>query len=101
MGSGNDSDRASRCLAKILAVTLIGYTESVIDAAFSLNGRILATASNEKTVKLWDVADPIHPALAATLTGHTGDVFVIAFSSTGRGLAGSSRDKTVRLWNLS
>jgi WD40 repeat protein len=58
--------------------------------AFSPNGRTLATASNDKTTKLWDVTDPAHPALSATLTAHSGGVDGVAFSPDGRTLATAS-----------
>ena len=65
--------------------------------AFSPDGRVLASASTDKTVHLWDVASrqPL-----ATLTGHKDAVVSVAFSPDGRILASASRDKTVRLWDV-
>jgi hypothetical protein len=57
----------------------------------------LATASADKTVRLWDPASG--QSHGAPLTGHTDAVLGVAFSPDGRLLATAGRDKTVRLWN--
>ena len=74
-----------------------GYVENV---AYSPGGRLVATADDDGTVKLWDVTDPARPRLVATLTGFTSYVFSVAFNRTGTMLAAASGDKTVRLWNI-
>ena len=68
----------------------------VESVAFSPNGKKLAAASHDKTVKVWDVAT----AKRSTLQGHTHAVYSVAFSSDGKTLASASGDKTVRLWEL-
>jgi hypothetical protein len=70
----------------------------VESVAFSPDGRILASGSADKTVRLWDVSSR---QLLATLTGHEESVDSVAFSPDGRLLASGSRDKTVRLWDVS
>jgi WD40 repeat protein len=64
--------------------------------AFSPNGRLLASASNDRTVRLWD---PATGALTQTLEGHSDSVWSVAFSPDGRLLASASHDRTVRLWD--
>jgi WD40 repeat protein len=70
----------------------------VTSVAFSPDGRLLASGSYDKTIKLWDVATG---SLVRTLSGHTDDVYSVAFSPDGRLLASGSGDETIRLWDIS
>ena len=84
-----------------LATPLHGHTGAVYLTTFSPNGRLLATASYDRTVRLWNVTDPTRPKpLGKPLTGHTSWVSSAVFSPDGRTLAGAGDDGTVRLWDV-
>ncbi|WP_405892816.1 hypothetical protein OG272_06470 [Streptomyces sp. NBC_00104] len=73
-----------------------GHTESVEAVAFDPDGRTLATAGADHSVKLWDTATE---QLLRTLRGHTDAVTAVAFSPDGRTLATAGADHSVKLWN--
>jgi WD40 repeat protein len=65
--------------------------------AFSPDGTRLATASYDRTVKIWDATTG---QLLHTLEGHTDWVHSVAFSPDGRWLASSSWDRTAKIWDV-
>jgi WD40 repeat protein len=71
----------------------------VYSAAFSLDGRTLASGGRDGRVCLWDLAAPPGGALASPqrLTGHDHQLFAMTFSPDGRLLASRSIDGTIRL----
>jgi WD40 repeat protein len=73
------------------------HRNSVIALAFDPNGRVLASASSDTTVILWDV--PSFRPLRV-LKGHTRQVRAVGFSSDGQRLATASADGSLRLWDV-
>jgi WD40 repeat protein/serine/threonine protein kinase len=78
-------------------VSLGHHRLTVRSLCFSPRGDLLASASEDHTVKLWNVLKTNEDPL--TLLGHTARVHCVAFSPRGNWLASVSDDETVRLWD--
>jgi WD40 repeat protein len=77
---------------------LEGHERSISAVTFSPDGQILASASSDLTLRLWNVNSG---ALLLTLEGHKLYINAITFSPDSKALASASNDMTVRLWNTS
>ena len=74
----------------------LGHTREVNGVAFSPDGLMIASVSDDRTVKLWESdGKPLK-----TLEGHTDDVLRVSFSPDGQRIASASGDRTVKLWNV-
>jgi WD40 repeat protein/serine/threonine protein kinase len=78
-------------------VSLLGHQDEVYFLTFAANGEMLASASRDGTVCLWNSATG---RLQATLRGHDRDVRSVAFSPDGQTLASASDDRTVKIWDI-
>ncbi len=73
-----------------------GHTAGISRVTFSPDGGLVATTSDDCSVRLWDLRGGEH----RVLTGHTDEVWRAVFSPDGSRLASTSKDGTVRLWEV-
>lgn len=76
---------------------LTGHQQLINDVKFSPDTRIIASASFDKSIKLWDGKNG---KFIGTLRGHVQAVYQISFSSDSRLLVSGSADSTVKVWDL-
>jgi U3 small nucleolar RNA-associated protein 13 len=80
------------------ATSIRGHDKDINIISIAPNDSVVASGSQDKTVKLWSATDL---SLRATLKGHRRGVWDCQFSPIDRVLATSSGDKTIKLWSLS
>ena len=76
---------------------MIGHEQGISDIAWSSCSNYLCSASDDKTVKIWDVATG---ARLRTLSGHTDYVFCVNFNTQGNLIVSGSFDESIILWDV-
>ena len=74
--------------------TLQGHNSAVIGVAFSPNGKLIASVSEDRTAKLWSRDGK----LLHTLKGHDSGIWSVAFSPDSQTIATGSNDGIIKLW---
>ncbi|HMX26910.1 MAG TPA: hypothetical protein PLD20_12625 [Blastocatellia bacterium] len=72
-----------------------GHTDSVNSCAFSPDGKLIASASSDRTLKVWE----IDPTSVRTLNGHSDSVLSCAFSPDGDRIVSASADGKLKVWS--
>ncbi|MDZ8087301.1 MAG: WD40 repeat domain-containing protein [Nostoc sp. DedQUE12b] len=81
---------------KRLKLTLSGHTEPVRALTLSASGQVIASGSDDKTIKLWNPATGV---LLRTLTGHRERIKSILITPDNQTLISTSLDNTIKFWN--
>ena len=88
----NNSDGTQK-----LVRTLPGHDDTISQIKYSSDGKLIATASWDKTIKLWDGKNG---TLVNTIQGHQDTINTITFTPDHKTLISASEDKTIKLWDI-
>lgn len=77
--------------------TFVGHSDNVWSVDFSPSQQIIATCSQDRTIKLWNLETG---DCLKTLSGHRGAVATVTFSICGQYLISGSYDRTIKIWKI-
>jgi len=75
----------------------VGHTSEVLSAAYSPDGKMIASGDDDGMLRLWDIAtgETVH-----VFAGHESAINSLVFSPDGKTLLSGSYDQTIRLWDV-
>ena len=76
---------------------IAAHKDTISQIKYSPDGKLIASASWDKTIKLWDANTD---KLIDTLTGHKDGINSIAFTPDSQTLISGSEDKTIKIWKI-
>ncbi|RWS17797.1 notchless protein 1-like protein [Dinothrombium tinctorium] len=86
-------EKEKKCLTR-----MTGHQQLVNDVKFSPDTRIIASASFDKSIKLWDGKSG---KFITSLRGHVHCVYQVSWSADSRLLVSGSADSTLKVWDMS
>lgn len=76
---------------------MTGHQQLITQVLFSPDGHFIASASNDKSVKLWE---GFNGQFLCSFRSHVGAVYQITWSPDSRMVASASKDSTVKIWSV-
>lgn len=87
-----EPEKSKTCITR-----MVGHQQVINEAAFSPDGRMIASASFDKSIKIWN---GVTGKFIATLRGHVQRAYLVSWSSDSRLLCSCSADSTVKVWDV-
>ena len=88
-----DIPQSAACIS-----VLRGHTDCINSVAISPDGKYIASASDDETIRIWNTSTG--KALGKPFQGHTDSVMSVTFSPDGKRIVSGSNDRTVRIWDV-
>ena len=92
-----EAESAFRVATQYENAILTGHTSGVSSASFSPDGKRIVSASDDKTIRIWDAETGRQ--IGKSLEGHTDEVSSASFSPDGKRIVSASHDNTIRIWD--
>lgn len=97
---GWPTDAGDKKTGPEIVATLKGHTDIVYAIGYSPDGKYVATASFDNSVRLWEAASGKEIKAYGGTLGHTKQAIAVGFSQDGAMLASGSTDNTLKVWDV-